>query len=126
MPDIDHETGEISPHSTQGRILSALETLKTFPEAMSAVAVGIHDAMEAVRTHQKGAKVTITLTIDPFKTKSNAPLIDEPVVIACDVATKLPKAAAPEQLFFPDEDGNPSRTPAHRQRGLGLGVNVNG
>lgn len=125
MPDIDHDTGEISPHSTQGRILSAMETLRSFPEAMSAVAVGIHDAMEAVRTHQKGAKVTISITIDPFKTKSKAPLIDEPVCIACDVAVKLPKSAPPEQLFFPDEDGNPTRTPTQRQRGLGLGVNVN-
>jgi hypothetical protein len=125
MTDIDQETGEISPHSTQGRILSAMETLKTFPEAMAAVAVGIHDAMEAVRTHHKGAKVTISITIDPFKTKSNAPLIDEPVCIACDVAVKLPKSAPPEQLFFPDSDGNPTRTPIQRQRGLGLGVNVN-
>lgn len=124
MPDIDQDTGEISPHSTQGRILSALETLRTFPEAMAAAAVGIHDAMEAVRTHQAGAKITITLKIDPFKTKSKAPLIDEPIVIACDVAVKLPKAAAPEQLFFPDENGNPSRTPPMRQGGLGFDVKV--
>lgn len=124
MEDIDNETGEISPHTTQGRILSALSTLKTFPEAMSAVAVGIHDAMDAVRTHQKGAKVTISITIDPFKTKSKAPLIDEPVCIACDVAVKLPKAAPPEQLFFPDENGNPARTPPMRQGGLGFDVKV--
>ncbi len=43
MPDIDQDTGEINPHSTQGRILSALETLRTFPEAMAAAAVGIRD-----------------------------------------------------------------------------------
>lgn len=122
--EIDHETGEISSNSTQGRILSAINTLKTFPEAMSAAAVGIHDAMEAVRTHQKGAKVVITLTIDPFKGKSNAPLIDEPILIGCDVTVKIPKAAPIEQLFYPDEDGNPSRTPPERQRGLGLGVSV--
>ena len=119
MADIDAATGEVNPHTTQGRILSALATLKTFPEAMVAVAVGIRDAMDAVRTHQKGAKVTISLTIDPFKTKSKAPLIDEPIVIACDVAVKLPKSAPPEQLFFPDEDGNPSRTPPERQGRLG-------
>ena len=63
MPDIDQDTGEINPHSTQGRILSALETLRTFPEAMAAAAVGIRDAMDAVRQHQKGAKVTISITV---------------------------------------------------------------
>ena len=119
MPDIDQDTGEINPASTQGRILSALETLKTFPEAMAAAAVGIRDAMDSVRAHQKGAKVVISITIDPFKTKSKAPLIDEPVCIACDVSVKLPKAAPPEQLFFPDEHGNPSRTPPERQGRLG-------
>ena len=56
MPDIDQDTGEINPHSTQGRILSALETLRTFPEAMAAAAVGIRDAMDAVRQHQKAPR----------------------------------------------------------------------
>lgn len=124
MSDIDQETGEILPHSTQGQILSAFETLKTFPEAMTAVAIGIRDAMDAVRTHQKGAVITIKLQIEPFKTKSKAPLIDEPVGISCDVAVKLPKAAPPEQLFFPDENGNPARTPPMRQGGLGFDVKV--
>lgn len=124
---VDQETGEVLPESTQGRILSALDTLRTFPEAMVKVALGIHDAMEAVRTYQKAGKITIVINVEPFKSKSNAPLIDEPVVMSCDVESKLPKADPPQQIFYADDDGNPSRTPAHRQRNLGgMDVKVTG
>ena len=105
-------------------IAPALETLRAFPDALATAAVAIHDAMSAVEAYDKPATVTLKLTIEPFKGKSNAPLVNAPVLMSLDVEKKLPKAEAPTQVMYADEDGNPSRVPTTRQRDLGLGVNI--
>jgi hypothetical protein len=112
---IDTSTGEIT-----GAIRPALTTLRELPDVMDTLAIAIHDAIEAVRTHRKPGKITLTLTVEPWKEKS-AKLIDEPVMIAGEVDTKLPKEDPPRQLFFVDEDGNATRT-QRRQKGLELDV----
>lgn len=119
---IDETTGEIVDKNTAA-ILPAIDTLRAFPDSMAKAAVALHDAMDAVRAYQKKATVTLTITIEPFKSKSNAPLIDEPVIMALEVDVKLPRADPPVQLFFYDEDGNPTRE-QRRQRDLGLGVKI--
>lgn len=115
--NIDTTTGEVL---STGAIRPALETLRELPGVLDQVAIGIHNAMAAVREHQKPAKIVLTITIDPWKDKSTK-LIDEPVLIAGEVETKLPKHEPPKALFYSDDDGNPTRQ-QKRQPDLGLSI----
>ena len=118
--NIDKSTGEVNRDTAA--IRPALETLRELPGVLDALAIGIHDAMDAVKMHQKAGKVILIVTIEPWKDKS-ARLIDEPVMIAGEVETKLPKHEPPKALFYSDEDGNPTRQ-QKRQSDLGLSVAV--
>lgn len=118
---VDKSTGEVTGRDTAA-IRPALETLRELPGVMDKLAVAIHDAMDAVKTHQKPAKVILTVVIEPWTDKS-AKLIDEPVMISGDIDTKLPKHEAPKALFYADDDGNPTRQ-QKRQTDLGLTIAV--
>jgi hypothetical protein len=80
----------------------------------------IKTACAAVTEHNKPAKVTIELTIKPFKDGQH--LIEQPLVFIGDVETKLPEADPVATLFFVGEDGNATRNPGERQPALGLTV----
>lgn len=100
-------------------IRPALETLSELDEGrfMDKLAVRIHEAVNAVTTFGRPAKVTVTIDIDTLKKN-----IVEPVItMEAEITTKLPKPESPKALFFVDADGNPT-TKQQRQRDLGLSV----
>jgi hypothetical protein len=55
----------------------------------------------AVAEHQKGGKVTLTITIAPLKNQSG-----NMVVVTDDVTAKIPQADRGAAYFYTDADGN--------------------
>lgn len=105
------------------QIKSAQATLNELGEGhvMAEMAQAIHDAVVAVRDQNKGATVTLTVTINPMK--KDGRLIDAPMFFSGEVTTKLPKPDAPQTLFYVDDDGNPTRTQT-RQPDLPLSIST--
>lgn len=78
----------------------------------------IHDALSAVKEHNKGAKVILTIEIKPF---NEAKLVEPAITMTAEVSKTLPKEVPPSTIFFINDDGNPSRNPV-RQDKLPFGV----
>ena len=79
----------------------------------------IHEATQAVNVHNKPATVTLTIKIEQYKKDSM--LAEMPLLLSGEVETKLPKPAPEHTLYYPDDDGNITRTP-QRQQGLDLQI----
>lgn len=102
---------------------NAVQTLTTINEGrtINDLAAALNTACTAVKAHGKPATITLTITVDTFKKGAN--LIDQPITMAAEVRTKLPREDLPVTLFFVDDNGDPTRTPNNRQSqipGLGL------
>lgn len=69
------------------------------------IGVELHQLLEAVKAHGKKGSLTITVVIEP---PSNG-VEGAPLPIGIEYATKAPKAAAPKNLYFLDDEGNPTR-----------------
>ena len=65
----------------------------------------LHQLLEAVKAHGKKGSLTITVVIEP---PSNG-VEGAPLPIGIEYAAKAPKAAAPKNLYFLDDEGNPTR-----------------
>ena len=122
METIDKGTGEIIGSKDTAAIRPVFDTLRVFPAKMDDAAKMLHDAMDAVNRFQKSATVTITVSIEPFKSSSGS-LVDAPAMISVECTTKLPKPEPEKQIFYRDEEGNPTRIQT-RQRDLGFGVSA--
>lgn len=77
------------------------------------MSAAIHDALAAVREHNKPATVSLTVTIAPF---TNAKLVEPAITMTALVEKKLPKETPPSTLFFLGDDGNPQRNPQRQER----------
>lgn len=69
------------------------------------IGVELHQLLEAVKAHGKKGSLTITVVIEP---PSNG-VEGAPLPIGIEYAAKAPKAAAPKNLYFLDDQGNPTR-----------------
>lgn len=69
------------------------------------IGVELHQLLEAVKAHGKKGSLTITVVIEP---PSNG-VEGAPLPIGIEYAAKAPKAAAPKNLYFLDDEGNPTR-----------------
>lgn len=78
-----------------------------------------HAAIEAVRMHNKEAKVVLTVTIAPWK--GDHKLIEPPIILTGEVSSKLPKETPEATVFFVDSEGNAVRN-QQRQPELGLTI----
>lgn len=78
----------------------------------------IHDAIAAVRQHNKAATVSLTIKIEPA---TNQQLVEAPLAMTAAIETKLPKEVPPGTIFFVDDGGNPTRQP-QRQQAMPFGV----
>lgn len=96
-------------------IRSAMTILPELREGqvITQLSAAIHDALAAVKEHNKGAEVVLRIRIDPFK--ATAKLVEPAVTITADVDSKLPKEVPPSTLFFISDDGNPERNPQRQQ-----------
>ncbi|MEV6105738.1 hypothetical protein AB0M28_13625 [Streptomyces sp. NPDC051940] len=65
----------------------------------------LHTLLEAVRAHGKKGSLSITVVIEP---PSNG-VDGGPLPIGVEYAVKAPKPAAPKNLYFLDDQGNPTR-----------------
>ena len=74
---------------------------------MEHLATAIHDGIAAAKQFGKPATVTLTITIGTMKDQHR--LVNPPMVMAGEIATKFPKAEPPQTVFFIDEDGNATR-----------------
>lgn len=89
-------------------------------QIMNELAQAFHDAAEAVKHHNKPAKITLVIEVAPFKNMGQN-LVDHPVSMTAEVIIKLPKEEAPATLFFVDDEG-PTRSMVSRQAPLsGIG-----
>jgi Ni2+-binding GTPase involved in maturation of urease and hydrogenase len=106
------------------KVKSAQATLNELRDwrALEELAQHIHDAVAAVRSYGKDAKVILEIVIAPMK-GGQEKLVEPPLLFTAEVISKLPKPQPEATLFFTDEDGNPTRTQS-RQRGLDLTVAV--
>ena len=105
------------------KIRNAMVTLTALREGqvMIELAQAFHDAAQAVKHHNKPAKVTLEVTIAPIK-NVGANLVEHPIVMQAEVSTKLPKEELPSTIFFVDEEG-PSRHASERQPSFpGVGI----
>jgi hypothetical protein len=78
----------------------------------------IHDALAAVKEHNKAAEVILHIRIAPF---SKTQLVEPAITMTAEVEKKLPKEVPPSTIFFLSEDGNPQRNP-ERQQSMTFGV----
>lgn len=88
-------------------------------QVVSELSTALHEAVAAVREHQKAATVTLTLKVAPV---SGERLVELPVTISGDIDVKLPKKGPEATVFFVDDNGNPSRNAQARQPDLSFGV----
>lgn len=73
----------------------------------------LHDAIAAVLEHNKSAEVLLRITISPF---NETKLVEPAITMTAVVDRKLPKEVPPATLFFPDEGGNPQRSPVRQKQ----------
>lgn len=78
----------------------------------------IHDALAAVRQHNKAAEVILRVKIEPATEQR---LVEAPIAMTATIETKLPKEVPPGTIFFVDESGNPTRQ-MQRQQQMPFGV----
>lgn len=76
-------------------------------KTMGELALGIHEAIEAVTRLGKSGTVTLTLTVATMKQMHS--LVNPPIIVTGEVTSKLPQPPLPATVFFVDEDGNPTR-----------------
>ncbi|NUK12677.1 hypothetical protein HRW18_32845, partial [Streptomyces lunaelactis] len=77
------------------------------------IGVELHQLLEAVKAHGKKGSLTITVVIEP---PSNG-VEGAPLPIGIEYAAKAPKAAAPKNLYFLDDERHkPHDHQAHRRR----------
>jgi hypothetical protein len=102
-----------------GNIRSAINIIAELRggQVVTEMSAAIHDAVAAVREHNKKATVTLTLVIAPA---SNQQLREPAITIVPEVDAKLPEAPGDATLFFVDSDGNPSRNIEKKQPDLGF------
>lgn len=82
----------------------------------------IHDALAAVREHNKAADVVLHINIKPL---TDTRISDPAITMTARVETKLPKEVPPATIFFVNDDGNPTRT-AERPRQQSFAVAASG
>lgn len=103
-------------------IRAAIPTLAELNDGrtMGELAQALHDAANAVKTHNKAAKVKLEITVSPFSNTAQG-LIESPIAMVAKVTTKLPEQL-PSTLFFVDEQG-PTRNLTSRQSSFnGIGA----
>lgn len=105
------------------KMRSAMSILPELREgrAMVELSEHIHLAIAAVREHGKAAKVTLEITIAPLRGDAEK-LVEAPLTFTAEAYSKLPEPDPEKTLMFVDNDGNPTRNPAERQKDLGLTV----
>lgn len=106
---------------TGGNIRSAMTILPELRagQAITELSAAIHDAVAAVREHNKAAVVTLKVTIAP---SSEERLVEPVIVMRAEVDTKLPKEVPDSTIFFVDAEGNPTRHTERKQPELGFTV----
>lgn len=104
-----------------GNIRSALNILAELRggQVVTELSAAIHDAVSAVREHEKKAVVTLKITIAP---SSEQRLVEPAIIIVPEIESKLPTETPDATLFFIDGDGNPSRNVERKQPDLGFTV----
>lgn len=73
----------------------------------------IHDALAAVKEHNKPAEVVLRVKIAPF---NETKLVEPAITMTAEVEKKLPKEVPPSTIFFLNDDGNPQRNPARQDK----------
>lgn len=116
---IDSNTGEII-----GGVRPLIDTMRQFPIVLDQGAIGLQEALMAVRTHGKAATITLSIKVEPMKSAKNQRLIDEPVMISMDAEVKLPKSGPEQMIFYTDDEGNATRNPPQKE--LSLGITIGG
>lgn len=87
-------------------------------QVITELSTAIHDALAAVKTHNKGAEVTLRIKIAPFSANK---LVEPAITMNAEVETKLPKEVPPSTIFFITDEGNATRTPVKQEK-LPFGV----
>lgn len=88
-------------------------------QTVTEISAAIHDAIAAVKQHNKAAEVIVRFAVAPM---TNQQLADPAVSLAVTVDTKLPKPVPDSTLFFVDDGGNLTRQPPERQGGLSFSI----
>lgn len=100
---------------SEGNIRSATSILTELRDGqvITELSGAIHDALMAVKEHNKPAEVVLRLSIKPF---TNTSLVEPAITLTAEVEKKLPKDVPPSTLFFIGDDGNPSRNPTRQDK----------
>lgn len=106
----------------EGNIRSAMTILPELRagQVITELSAAIHNAVAAVKQHNKAATVSLKITIAP--SEKNDRLVEPVLIVTGEVESKLPKEVPQATVFFVDADGNPSREAEKRQPDLGFSI----
>lgn len=78
------------------------------------LSVALNDLLSAVRAHNKGGSLTLTLKVEPLKDNP------EVVTILDDIKVKAPQQKRKPSVFYVTDDGNPSREDPNQMKFEGM------
>jgi hypothetical protein len=87
-------------------------------QVIAELSVAIHEALAAVKEHNKAGEVYLTIKIAPLNANK---LVEPAIMMIAEVDKKLPKQPPPSTIFFINDDGNATRTPVKQEK-LAFGV----
>jgi len=79
----------------------------------------LHDAVSAVQALGKPAEVSITIKVKPF---SKTRVMNPALAFEAEVTSKLPKPDREGDIFFVDDNGNPTRNQTRQSDLTGLKI----
>lgn len=102
-------------------IRPAIDTLRELREGqvLDELSIHLHDAVSAVQALGKPAEVSITIKIKPF---SKTRVMNPALAFEAEVTSKLPKPDREGDIFFVDDNGNPTRNQVRQPELSGLKI----